>query len=91
MHFNYPLASAAVCSRVAVLLLIVVLIVCWSFVFGPCFTRQCLVPVLEPNHLAEEESIRINHECEGRIFLSFPHTNIGFFFLLATVFIYLFI
>ena len=28
---------------------------------------------------------------EGRIFLSYPHTNNGFFFLLATGFIYLFI
>ena len=28
---------------------------------------------------------------EGQIFLSYPHTNNGFFFLLATVFIYLFI
>ena len=28
---------------------------------------------------------------EGRIFLSYPHTNNGFFFLLITVFIYLFI
>ena len=27
---------------------------------------------------------------EGRIFLSYPHTNNGFFFLLTTVFIYLF-
>ena len=25
---------------------------------------------------------------EGRIFLSYPHTNNGFFFLLTTVFIY---
>ena len=28
---------------------------------------------------------------EGRIFLSYPHKNNGFFFLLSTVFIYLFI
>ena len=28
---------------------------------------------------------------EGRIFLSYPHTNNGFFFLLTTAFIYLFI
>ena len=28
---------------------------------------------------------------EGQIFLSYPHTNNGFFFLLTTVFIYLFI
>ena len=49
--------------------------------------------------------IRIYHEYEGRIekpicpedrhlasqiFLSYPHTNNGFFFLLTTVFIYLF-
>ena len=33
-----------------------------------------------------------NGDHEGRIFLSFPHTNNGFFFLLTTVlFIYLFI
>ena len=31
-----------------------------------------------------------NGDPEGRIFLSYPHTNNGFFFLLATVFIYLF-
>ena len=28
---------------------------------------------------------------EGRIFLSYPHTNNGFFFLLTTVSIYLFL
>ena len=32
-----------------------------------------------------------NGDREGRIFLSCPHTNNGFFFLLTTVFIYLFI
>ena len=32
-----------------------------------------------------------NGDPEGRIFLSYPHTNNGFFFLLTTVFIYLFI
>ena len=43
------------------------------------------------------ETIRIYHICEGRIvmtnsdpmgwiFLSYPHTNNGFFFLLTTVF-----
>ena len=32
-----------------------------------------------------------NGDREGRIFLSYPHMNIGFFFLLTTVFIYLFI
>ena len=32
-----------------------------------------------------------NIDPEGQIFLSFPHTNNGFFFLLTTVFIYLFI
>ena len=32
-----------------------------------------------------------NGDREGRIFLSNPHTNNGFFFLLTTVFIYLFI
>ena len=31
-----------------------------------------------------------NSDLEGRIFLSYPHTNNGFFFLLTTVFIYLF-
>ena len=30
-----------------------------------------------------------NGDPEGRIFLSYPHTNNGFFFLLPTVFIYL--
>ena len=65
--------------------------------------------------LSVAKSIRIYHECEGRIeksapriavwhheacqvmtngdpegliFLSYPHTNNGFFFLLTTVFIY---
>ena len=32
-----------------------------------------------------------NSDPEGRIFLSYPHTNNGFFFLLTTVFTYLFI
>ena len=31
-----------------------------------------------------------NGDREGRIFLSYTHTNNGFFFLLTTVFIYLF-
>ena len=31
-----------------------------------------------------------NGDPKGRGFLSFPHTNNGFFFLLTTVFIYLF-
>ena len=31
-----------------------------------------------------------NGDPEGRIFLSYPHTKNGFFFLLTTVFIYLF-
>ena len=31
-----------------------------------------------------------NGDPEGRIFLSYPHTNNGYFFLLTTVFIYLF-
>ena len=31
-----------------------------------------------------------NGDPEGWIFLSYPHTNNGFFFLLTTVFIYLF-
>ena len=32
-----------------------------------------------------------NGDPEGQIFLSYPHTNNGFFFLLTTVFIYLFL
>ena len=32
-----------------------------------------------------------NHNAEGLIFLSHPHIYNGFFFLLTTVFIYLFI
>ena len=32
-----------------------------------------------------------NGDPEGRIFLSYPHTNNGFFFLLTTVSIYVFI
>ena len=32
-----------------------------------------------------------NGDPEGRIFLSYPQTNNGFFFLLTTVFFYLFI
>ena len=32
-----------------------------------------------------------NGDPKGQIFLSYPHTNNGFFFLLTTVFIYLFI
>ena len=32
-----------------------------------------------------------NGDLTGRIFLSYPHRNNGFFFLLITVFIYLFV
>ena len=32
-----------------------------------------------------------NGDPEGRIFLSYPHMNNGFFYLLISVFIYLFI
>ena len=35
--------------------------------------------------------VMTNGDPEGRIFLSYPHTNNGFFFLLTTVFIYSFI
>ena len=35
--------------------------------------------------------VMTNDDREGHIFLSYPHTNNGFFFLLTTVFIYLFI
>ena len=35
--------------------------------------------------------VMINGDPEGRIFLSYPHTNNGFFYLLTTVFNYLFI
>ena len=31
--------------------------------------------------------VMTNGDCEGRIFLSYPHTSSGFFFLLTTVFI----
>ena len=34
--------------------------------------------------------MKTNGDPEGRILLSYPHTNKGVFFLLATVFIYLF-
>ena len=35
--------------------------------------------------------VMTNGDSEGRIILSYPHTSNGFFFLLTTVFIYLFI
>ena len=35
--------------------------------------------------------VMTNGDPEGPIFLSYPHTNNGFFFLLTTVFIHLFI
>ena len=35
--------------------------------------------------------VMTNGDPEGRIFLTYPHTNNGFFFLLTTVFIYSFI
>ena len=35
--------------------------------------------------------VMTNGDPEGRIYLSYPHTNNGFFFLLTAVFIYLFI
>ena len=35
--------------------------------------------------------VMTNDDPEGQIFLSYPHTNNGFLFLLTTVFIYLFI
>ena len=34
------------------------------------------------------EYVMTNSDPEGRIFLSYPHTNNGFFFLLTTVFIF---
>ena len=40
---------------------------------------------------AEACRVRTNGDREGRIFLSFPHTNNGLFFLLTAVFIYLFL
>ena len=39
----------------------------------------------------EDCVVMTNGDLEGRIFLPFPHTNNGFFFLLTTVFIYLFL
>ena len=33
---------------------------------------------------------KVNADSGGRIFLSYPHTNNGFFYMLTTVFIYLF-
>ena len=43
--------------------------------------------------IRHHETCRVmtNGDPEGRIFLSYPHANNGFFFLLATGFIYLFI
>ena len=37
-----------------------------------------------------QEACRVmtNGDLEGRIFLSYPHTNNGFFFLLTTVFLF---
>ena len=35
--------------------------------------------------------VMTNGDTEGRIFLSYPYTNNGFFFLLTSVFIYSFI
>ena len=48
------------------------------------------VPMIAVWH---NEACRVmtNGDNEGRICLSYPHTNNGFFFLLTTVFIYLFI
>ena len=47
------------------------------------------VPRIAVSH---HEACRVmtNGDHEGRVFLSYPHTNNGFFFLLTTVFIYLF-
>ena len=48
-----------------------------------------LVPRIAVWH---HEACRVmtNGDPEGRIFLSYPQTNNGFYFLLTTVFIYLF-
>ena len=35
-------------------------------------------------------TVMTNGDHKGQIFLSYPHTNNGFFFLLTTVFIYFF-
>ena len=35
--------------------------------------------------------VMTNGDPEGRILLSYPHTNNGFFFLLTTIFVYVFI
>ena len=40
--------------------------------------------------LCAEDRRLANGDPEGLIFLSYPHTNNGYFFLLTTVFIYLF-
>ena len=39
-----------------------------------------------------QEACRVmtNGDLEGRIFLSYPHTNNGYFFLLTIVFVYFF-
>ena len=39
----------------------------------------------------ETSPVMTNGDSEGRIFLSYPHTNNGFFFLLTAVFIYLYL
>ena len=44
----------------------------------------------ESDSLRAEDRRFANSDPEGLIFLSYPHTNNGFFFLLITVFIYLF-
>ena len=48
------------------------------------------VPRIAVWHL-EACRVMTNGDPEGRIFLSYPHMNNGFLFLLTTVFIYLFI
>ena len=48
------------------------------------------VPRIVVRHDHEACRVMTNGDTEGWIFLSYPHTNNGFFFLLTTVFIYLF-
>ena len=48
------------------------------------------VPVIAVLH-HEACPVMINGDPEARVFLYYPHTNNGFFFLLTTGFIYLFI
>ena len=60
-------------------------IVVWLFLVVPWVCLQFVIVVF-PDHTHYFYSVMTNNDPEGHIFLSHPHTNNGFFFLLTIEF-----